>query len=164
MQLLYILNKWEKWCIETSSKVTQLVESGFEPRKSALKSTHFNYCTEDWWSPPSLGSSQCHLWRVILSGSPGGISCQAHWRHCKRLLSLDMALWQGPCSAGVPLGKFLSLEVASMATSCWGCCRWMVVLGIHSCQHHFYGPPHVCTSYKNIQVSQPLLAPPLSKL
>ena len=58
-------------------KVTQLVASGFEPRKSALKPTHFNYCTKDWWSPPPLGSSQCHLWLVTLSGSPGGNCCQA---------------------------------------------------------------------------------------
>lgn len=61
MQLLYTFNKWEKRCIEASPKVTQLVASGFEPRKSALKPTHFNYCTKDWcphlpWDLPSATS------------------------------------------------------------------------------------------------------------
>ena len=114
MQLLSTFNNSEKWCTETFPKVTQiLVESGFEPRKPGLKPTCFNYYTEDQWSPPPPGSPQCHLWAATLSGSSEGNSCQAYWPRCWWLLPLDTVLYQGPHSAGAPLGKFLSLEVAS---------------------------------------------------
>ena len=106
MQLLYTFNKWEKWCVETSPKVTQKVESGFEPRKSGLKPAHFNYCTKDWWSPPPLGSSQYHLWLVTLSGSPGGNSCQAHCHHRKG----HPLLRHGP-AAGTTLSRCPAGEV-----------------------------------------------------